>query len=81
MNEVYRLFDRRCCMDTALDKLKRLRRRIKRFLSLGETLKKLFSTNLEMILYCQQLLMRWNVQIAVIARCKKACIVCEPETI
>ena len=47
MNEVYRLFDRRCCMDTALDKLKRLRRRIKRFLSLGETLKKLFSPNLE----------------------------------
>lgn len=34
-------------MDTALDKLKRLRRRIKRFLSLGETLKKLFSPNLE----------------------------------
>ncbi|MBA7701780.1 hypothetical protein ES703_110526 [subsurface metagenome] len=47
MNEVYRLFDRRCCMDTALDKLKRLRRRIKRFLSLVETLKKLFSPNLE----------------------------------
>ncbi|MFH1615012.1 MAG: hypothetical protein ABIG61_08000, partial [Planctomycetota bacterium] len=47
MNEVYRLFDRRCCMDTALYKLKRLRRRIKRFLSLGETLKKLFSPNLE----------------------------------
>jgi len=47
MNEVYRPFDRRCCMDTALDKLKRLRRRIKRFLSLGETLKKLFSPNLE----------------------------------
>jgi len=47
MNEVYRLFDRRCCMDTALYKLKRLRRRIKRFLSLCETLKKLFSPNLE----------------------------------
>ena len=47
MDEVYRLFDRRCCMDTALDKLKQLRRRIKRFLSLGRTLKKLFSPNLE----------------------------------
>ena len=47
MNEVYRLFDRRCCMDTALYKLKQLRRRIKRFLSLGKTLKKLFSPNLE----------------------------------
>jgi len=47
MDEVYRLFDRRCCMDTALDKLKQLRRRIKRFLSLGETLKKLFSPTLE----------------------------------
>lgn len=47
MDEVYRLFDRRCCMDTALDKLEQLRRRIVRFLSLGETLKKLFSPNLE----------------------------------
>ena len=46
-NEVYRLFDRRCCMDTALEKLKQLRRRIKRFLSLAETLKKLFSPHLE----------------------------------
>ena len=47
MDEVHRLFDRRCCMDTALDKLKQLRRRIVRFLSLGKTLKKLFSANLE----------------------------------
>lgn len=46
-DQVYRLFDRRCCMDTALEKLKQLRHRIKRFLSLGETLKKLFSPHLE----------------------------------
>ena len=46
-HEVYRLFDRRCCMDTALEKLDQLRHRIKRFLSLSETLKKLFSPNLE----------------------------------
>jgi len=46
-DEVYRFFDRRCCMDTALEKLEQLRRRIKRFLSLPETLKKLFPSNLE----------------------------------
>jgi len=46
-HEVYRLFDRRCCMDTALEKLEQLRRRIRRFLSLVGTLKKLFSPNLE----------------------------------
>ena len=47
MNEVYRLFDRRCRMDTALKKLARLRRRVSRFKTLGKTLKKLFSPNLE----------------------------------
>jgi hypothetical protein len=46
-DQVYRLFDRRCCMDTALEKLGQLRRRIKRFLLLTETLKKLFSPHLE----------------------------------
>jgi hypothetical protein len=47
MDEVYRLFDRRCRMDTALEKLARLRRRIQRFSTLKETLKKLSSPNLE----------------------------------
>jgi hypothetical protein len=47
MEEVYRLFDRRCRMDTALEKLAQLRRRIKRFSTLKETLKKLSSPNLE----------------------------------
>jgi len=47
MDEVYRLFDRRCRMDTALDKLAKLRRRVGRFTKLRETLKKLWSPNLE----------------------------------
>jgi hypothetical protein len=47
MNEVYRLFDRRCRTDTALEKLARLRRRVKRFGRIGKTLSKLFSPNLE----------------------------------
>jgi hypothetical protein len=47
MDEVYRLFDRRCRMDTALGKLVKLRRRIKRFSTLKDTLKKLSSPNLE----------------------------------
>ena len=47
MDEVYRLFDRRCRMDTALEKLAKLRHRIKRFTTLRNTLKKLSSPNLE----------------------------------
>jgi len=47
MDEVYRLFDRRCRMDTALDKLAKLRRRVRRFKKVGRTLKKIFSPNLE----------------------------------
>ena len=47
MDEVYRLFDRRCRMDTALEKLAKLRRRVGRFKKLKETLKKLWSPNLE----------------------------------
>ena len=42
MEEVYRLFDRRCCLETALDKLRKLRQRVRRFHSLSQTLKKLF---------------------------------------
>jgi len=47
MEEVYRLFDRRCRMETALAKLACLRRRVKRFLRIGRTLQKLFSPTLE----------------------------------
>ncbi len=47
MNDVYRLFDRRCRTETALDKLAKLRRRVRRFKKVGQTLKKLFSPNLE----------------------------------
>jgi hypothetical protein len=47
MEEVYRLFDRRCRMGTALAKLARLRRRVRRFRKLSKALAKLFSPNLE----------------------------------
>jgi len=47
MDEVYRLFDRRCRMDTALEKLAKLWCRIRRFTKLENLLKKLESPNLE----------------------------------
>jgi hypothetical protein len=47
MEEVYRLFDRRCRTDTALAKLARLRRRVRRFKAVGKILSKLQSPNLE----------------------------------
>jgi hypothetical protein len=47
MDEVYRLFDRRCRSDTALSKLAELRKRVRRFRKVGKTLSKLFSPNLE----------------------------------
>lgn len=47
MEEVYRLFDRRCRTDTALEKLVRLRRRVRRFAHVSRTLNKLFSENLD----------------------------------
>jgi transposase-like protein len=47
MEEVYRLFDRRCRTQTALKKLQRLRRRVRRFKRLGQALSKLKSPNLE----------------------------------
>jgi signal transduction histidine kinase len=45
MDEVYRLFDRRCRTDTALAKLACLRQRVRRFRSLGKSLDKLASPN------------------------------------
>ena len=47
MEEVYRLFDRRCKTQTALKKLERLRGRVRRFKELGKSLNKLKSPNLE----------------------------------
>ena len=47
MDEVYRLFDRRCKTQTALAKLRALRRRVRRFKSLGKALDKLKSPTLE----------------------------------
>src|SRR5262245_5777613 len=47
MDEGYRRFDRRCKTRTAVRKLARLRRRVRRFKALGQALKKLTSPNLE----------------------------------
>jgi len=47
VDDVYGLFDRRCRTDTALEKLARLRGRVRRFGTLAEAMKKLFSPNLE----------------------------------
>jgi hypothetical protein len=47
MDEVYRLFDRRCRTETALAKLAKLRGRVRRFKHVGRTLSKLFTPNLE----------------------------------
>ena len=47
MDEVYRLFDRRCKTQTALKKLEKLRRRVRRFKKLGKSLDKLKSPTLE----------------------------------
>jgi hypothetical protein len=47
MDEVYRLFDRRCRTESALQKLAKLRQRVQRFKTISKTLKKLFSPNLE----------------------------------
>jgi hypothetical protein len=47
MDEVYRLFDRRCRTQTALKKLQKLRRRVRRFKKVGQALNKLKNPNLE----------------------------------
>jgi hypothetical protein len=47
MDEVYRLFDRRCRTATAVAKLVKLRARVRRFRSVGRTLQKLFSPTLQ----------------------------------
>ena len=47
MDEVYRLFDRRCRTETALTKLAALRQRVQRFAQLRQVLKGLFSAHVE----------------------------------
>lgn len=47
MDEIYRLFDRRCRTATALSKLVALRQRVQRFTQLSQVLKGLFSSNIE----------------------------------
>ena len=47
MDEVYRLFDRRCSTATALQKLAKLRARVRRFKRLGKALDKLKSPTLD----------------------------------
>ena len=47
MDEIYRLFDRRCRTATALAKLVLLRKRVQRFTKLRQILKGLFSANVE----------------------------------
>ena len=47
VDEVYRLFDRRCRTATALGRLGKLRRRVRRLRQLGRALDKLKSANLE----------------------------------
>jgi hypothetical protein len=47
MEQVYAVCDRRCRTQTALDKLATLRRRVQRFPSLADTLKKLFAPTLD----------------------------------
>ena len=46
-DEVYRLFDRRCRTETALEKLRKLRAQVLRFKGLAQSLKKLNSPTLE----------------------------------
>ena len=47
MEEVYRLFDRRCRTETALAKLRKLRARVRQFKQSGKSLDKLRSPALE----------------------------------
>ncbi len=47
VDQVYQLFDRRCRTETALAKLAQLRRHVRRFRTLGDTLGNLFTPHLE----------------------------------
>ena len=63
MEEVYRLFDRRCRMATALAKLEKLRARLRRFGRLRKVLKKLLAPGLEKALvFLDERLLRRDVQ-------------------
>ncbi len=47
VEQVYRLFDRRCRTETALEKLAQLRQHVRRFRTLGQTLGNLFTPQIE----------------------------------
>ena len=79
MEEVYRLFDRRCRMATALAKLEQLRARLRRFGRLRKVLKKLLAPGLEKapVFLDERLLgarpTRWSVATVATARCRRRC--------
>ena len=54
MDELYRLFDRRCRTDTAMEKLARLRRRVHRFKWVGKTLQKRIALDMQREQQAQQ---------------------------
>ena len=84
MDEIYRLFDRRCRTATALSKLAVLRKRVQRFTKLSQVLKGLFSANVEKALTFLDdhllglLLMRLNAAIGAIEKCKTLSIASVP---
>jgi hypothetical protein len=47
VDQVYRLFDRRCRTETALEKLAQLRQHVRRFRTLGQTLGNLFTPQIQ----------------------------------
>ena len=79
MEEVYRLFDRRCRMATALAKLEKLRARLRRFGRLRKVLKKLLRRGWRRP-WCSwtsgcwaRRPTRWSVAIVATARCRRRC--------
>ena len=81
MDEVYRLFDRRCCTATALKRLAKFGR-VRRFKRLGKALDKLKSPTLDkaLLFLDDELWVRratgWSVVTAVFARPRRASIQC-----
>lgn len=86
MEEVYRLFDRRCRTDTALAKLAPLRRRVSYFKQIGKVLSKLHSPNLDKALTflttnCfRQPPTPWSGATVATARCKRRSIGSAPKS-
>jgi hypothetical protein len=87
MEEVYRLFDRRCRTQTALAKLAGLRQRVRRFKAVGKTLQTLFTANVEKALtFLDDKLLAAtskpsSAAIGVTARCRRPSIASAPKPI